>query len=106
MFVSEYEKVSLSAKFWLYFGALIVAVVASVATAAAVLNYLSMNPTSLGQDPESSQALEMLWMMMILHLVIWLPLCFGMVGMAMNLQGKRIQAVEQELSKRDEIPAV
>ena len=106
MFASEYEKVSLSAKFWLYFGALIVAVVASVATAAAVLNYLSMNPTSLGQDPESSQALEMLWMMMILHLVIWLPLCFGMVGMAMNLQGKRIQAVEQELSKRDEIPAV
>jgi len=106
MFVSEYEKVSLSAKFWLYFGALIVAVVASVATAAAVLNYLSMNPTSLGQDPESSQALEMLWMMMILHLVIWLPLCFGMVGMAMNLQGKRIQAVEQELTKRDEIPAV
>jgi len=106
MFVSEYEKVSLSAKFWLYFGALIVAVVASVATAAAVLNYLSMNPTSLGQDPESSQALEMLWMMMILHLVIWLPLCFGMVGFQMNLQGKGIQAVEQELSKRDEIPAV
>jgi len=106
MFASEYEKVSLSAKFWLYFGALIVAVVASVATAAAVLNYLSMNPTSLGQDPESSQALEMLWMMMILHLVIWLPLCFGMVGFQMNLQGKRIQAVEQELSKRDEIPAV
>ena len=106
MFASEYEKVSLSAKFWLYFGALIVAVVASVATAAAVLNYLSMNPTSLGQDPESSQALEMLWMMMILHLVIWLPLCFGMVGFQMNLQGKGIQAVEQELSKRDEIPAV
>jgi heme/copper-type cytochrome/quinol oxidase subunit 2 len=106
MFVSEYEKVSLSAKFWLYFGALIVAVVAAVSTAAAVLNYLSMNPTSLGQDPESNKALEMLWMMMILHLVIWLPLCFGMVGFQMNLQGKRIQAVEQELAKRDEIPAV
>jgi hypothetical protein len=29
-----------------------------------------------------------------------------MVGFQMNLQGKRIQAVEQELSKRDEIPAV
>ena len=106
MFVSEYEKVNFSAKFYLYFGALILAVVASVNTAAAVVNYLSTNPISLGQDPESAQALEMLWMMMILHLVIWLPVCFGMVGMAMNLQGKRIQAVEQELAKRDEISAV
>ncbi|MDE0958435.1 MAG: hypothetical protein OSB12_07350 [Planctomycetota bacterium] len=106
MFVSEYEKVNFSAKFYLYFGALNLSVIAAVTTAAAVVNYLSTNPTSPGQDPESSQALEMLWMMMILHLVIWLPLCFGMVGMAMNLQGKRIQAVEQELAKRDEIPAV
>ena len=106
MFVSEYEKVNFSAKLWLYFGALILAVFASVNTAAAVVNYLSTNPISLGQDPESAQALEMLWMMMILHLVILLPLCFGMVGFDMNTQGKRIQAVEQELSKRDGKPAV
>jgi len=105
MFVSEYEKVNFSAKFYLYFGALNLSVIAAVTTAAAVVNYLSTNPISLGQDHESAQALEMLWMMMILHLVIWLPLCFGMVGFQMNLQGKRIQAVEQALAKREEIPA-
>lgn len=104
MFVSEYEKVNFSAKFYLYFGALNLSVIAAVTTAAAVVNYLSTNPTSPGQDPESSRALEMLWMMMILHLVIWLPLCFGMVGMAMNLQGKRIQALEAALAELKQKP--
>ncbi len=104
MFVSEYEKVNFSAKFYLYFGALNLSVIAAVTTAAAVVNYLSTNPTSSGQDPESAQALEMLWMMMILHLVIWLPLCFGMVGMAMNLQGKRIQALEAALAELKQKP--
>ena len=99
MFVSEYEKVSLSAKFWLYFGALLLSVFAAVSTAAAVMNYLSTNPPSAGEE------LELFYFAIVMHLVIWLPLCFGMVGFQMNLQGKRIQAVEQALSKRDEIPA-
>ena len=38
MFVSEYEKVNFSAKFYLYFGALNLSVIAAVTTAAAVVN--------------------------------------------------------------------
>lgn len=71
---------------------------AAVLTAAALVNYLSTNPPSAGKE------LELFSAAIVLNLIIVLPICFWMVGMAMSLQGKRIQALETALAATDEKP--
>ena len=71
---------------------------AAFLTAAALVNYLSTNPPSAGRE------LELFSLAIVLNLIIVLPTCFWMVGMAMRLQGKRIQALEAALAKKEEKP--
>jgi len=66
---------------------------AAFLTAAALVNYLSTNPPAAGRE------LELFSSAIVLNLIIVLPTCFWMVGMAMNLQGKRIQALEAALAE-------
>jgi hypothetical protein len=69
---------------------------AAFLTAAALVNYLSTNPPSAGRE------LELFNLAIVANLVMVIPTCFWMVGMAMNLQGKRIQALETALAELKE----
>jgi len=81
------------------FKAMAFSATAAVATAAAFVNYISTNPPSGGLE------LELLWGAILVYLIVFLPGCFLMVGMAMRLQETRIQKLETTLAKREEIPA-
>jgi hypothetical protein len=75
------------------FKAMAFSATAAVLTATAFVKYISANPPREGE-------LELLLSAILVYLIVFLPICFLMVGMEMRLQETRIQALEAEKAER------